>query len=281
MDKELKNYTAQPDPEVWNKIEKSLHRRAMRRRWTRAGAGVAAIVAAIAVAFAIRPTTDTPTAYAPLVAEATPMPNVASDIPSVEPAPVAQKPVSIQAVAPNPASTTITPGTASPAPTVTQSTAVETTPAPATAQPVAVPVAIVQTQPQETEGDLTPIAEAEPAEPAIVAENTQAAPKASVASNLDDTILWIPNAFTPSSTDGSNTIFKPRLSKPGESVTDFKMAIFNRRGMQVFHTNQLEQGWNGTYNGRPMPQGAYVYIIYYTDKDHLRHQRKGTVTLIR
>ena len=114
----------------------------------------------------------------------------------------------------------------------------------------------------------------------VATEPQQPVQKAAT-SGQDDTILWIPNAFAPASDDASITIFRPRLSRPGETLTDYRLAIFNRRGMQVFHTNSLDQGWNGTYNGRPLPQGAYVYVIYYTDKDHIRHQRKGTVTLIR
>ena len=114
----------------------------------------------------------------------------------------------------------------------------------------------------------------------VATEPQQPVQKATT-SGQDDTILWIPNAFAPASDDASITIFRPRLSRPGETLTDYRLAIFNRRGMQVFHTNSLDQGWNGTYNGRPLPQGAYVYVIYYTDKDHIRHQRKGTVTLIR
>ena len=57
MNNQLKDYTAQPDPEVWNRIENTLHRRALLRRWTRIGAGAAAaaIVAAIVLIPAGKP----------------------------------------------------------------------------------------------------------------------------------------------------------------------------------------------------------------------------------
>ena len=70
MDNQLKNYTAQPDPEVWEKIENTLHRRALRRRWAKAGAGVIAI-AAVVVAVIFRPSPDIPAADTTLVAQAT------------------------------------------------------------------------------------------------------------------------------------------------------------------------------------------------------------------
>ena len=280
MDNQLKNYTAQPDPEVWEKIENTLHRRALRRRWAKAGAGVIAI-AAVVVAVIFRPSPDIPAADTTLVAQATQTtvesPVMPNDVPTKLQKSPSAVPTSNAKQAPV---ATIQPTVESiPATEKTEATAViaETT-MPQTAPSTAT---VAPAQPQTTNITVPPAEEIEVAETINETEQLQTEPKSAVNSSMDDTILWIPNAFTPASNDGTNTVFKPRLSHPGESISNYKMAIYNRRGMLVFHSNSLNQGWNGTYNGRPMPQGAYVYIIYYTDKDNLRHTRKGTVTLIR
>lgn len=291
MNKQLKDYTAQPDPEVWNRIENTLHRRALLRRWTRIGAGAAAaaIVAAIVLIPAGKPTSSpampvitTPgtTQLAQVNTEAT---TVQSSAPVVaeahSAAPAAATPSAPQrkeTVAENKVVPTTTPKVQTIAPANTE-TPVAVIPMPAETKP-----AIVSEQKAEPVASMTeqPDVPVTQDQTAALTEPLPPTPKATASGN-DDTILWIPNAFAPASDDASITIFRPRLSRPGETLTDYRLAIFNRRGMQVFHTNSLDQGWNGTYNGRPLPQGAYVYVIYYTDKDHIRHQRKGTVTLIR
>ena len=267
MNKQLKDYTAQPDPEVWNRIENTLHRRALLRRWTHIGAGAAAaaIVAAIVLIPAGKPASSpaTPIIATPgttQIAQAN-IETAVDQSNTLEPSnpqtletskPQTFKPSSPQTLEPsNPQESRMENYQSAAA-----NSQLSTFNSQLSSNPVAQDLTDVATEPQQ------PVQKA-------------------ATSGQDDTILWIPNAFAPASDDASITIFRPRLSRPGETLTDYRLAIFNRRGMQVFHTNSLDQGWNGTYNGRPLPQGAYVYVIYYTDKDHIRHQRKGTVTLIR
>lgn len=37
--------------------------------------------------------------------------------------------------------------------------------------------------------------------------------------------------------------------------------IFNRYGVEVFSTNNINIGWDGRYKGNPQPIGTYVYIV--------------------
>ena len=318
MNKQLKDYTAQPDPEVWNRIENTLHRRALLRRWTRIGAGTAAaaIVAAIVLIPAGKPASSpaTPVIVTPgttQIAQAN-IETAADQSNTLEPSNLQTlKPSSNQAIkqssnqaiptsditiengelrmenyqsaaansqlssnqaikqSSNPNSQTLEPSNLQTLkPSNLQESRMENYQSAAANSQLSTFNSQLSSNPVAQ--DLTDVA-TEPQQPVQKAAT----------SGQDDTILWIPNAFAPASDDASITIFRPRLSRPGETLTDYRLAIFNRRGMQVFHTNSLDQGWNGTYNGRPLPQGAYVYVIYYTDKDHIRHQRKGTVTLIR
>ena len=51
----------------------------------------------------------------------------------------------------------------------------------------------------------------------------------------------------------------------------------------MFHTTDIEEGWDGTHNGTPLPQAAYVYKCRYRDQlTPTGYQNvTGTVTLLR
>ena len=70
----------------------------------------------------------------------------------------------------------------------------------------------------------------------------------------------IPNAFTPDG-DGLNEDFKPILS--GVDVEDYEFFIFDRWGELLFETNNLSNGWDGTYKGENAPLGVYVWKLKF------------------
>ncbi len=89
--------------------------------------------------------------------------------------------------------------------------------------------------------------------------------------------VWFPNAITPKLE--TNNIFKPFTAN---QLEDYNLSIFDRAGNMVFHTEDLEEGWNGTYKGKDCKEGAYVYISTYRRPGVERVlSQKGTVTIIR
>ena len=76
---------------------------------------------------------------------------------------------------------------------------------------------------------------------------------------ISDYNLYIPNAFTPFSTDDEyNNIFKAY----GIGIVSFKMDIHDRWGGRIFRSNSLEIGWDGTTEqGNQVPVGIYIYNI--------------------
>lgn len=54
--------------------------------------------------------------------------------------------------------------------------------------------------------------------------------------------------------------------------------VFERRN---FPANSASDGWDGTYNNRPAPSDAYVYIIEVICENAQVIAIKGDVTLIR
>ena len=89
-------------------------------------------------------------------------------------------------------------------------------------------------------------------------------------------LLFIPNAFSPND-DGINDCFK---IKPQGRLKNFQLAIFNRMGQQVFFTTDVNQCWDGTYNGQRQNSGNFVY--YLKIKNECRENTKsGNLLLIR
>jgi len=89
----------------------------------------------------------------------------------------------------------------------------------------------------------------------------------------------IPSGFTPNN-DGLNDVFKP-FGEKFQSMVDFR--VFNRWGQQVFYTNNINVGWDGTYNGVPQDMGTYFYTITVARPGGTGENivYKGEVTLIR
>ncbi|HET8573548.1 MAG TPA: choice-of-anchor L domain-containing protein [Edaphocola sp.] len=85
-----------------------------------------------------------------------------------------------------------------------------------------------------------------------------------------------PNAFAPGS--GPNGVFK--IEKRG-FVKLKSFTVYNRWGNKVFETDDINRGWDGSFNGKPQPAGVYVYVIEaYADTGALV-RKTGNVTLIR
>lgn len=94
----------------------------------------------------------------------------------------------------------------------------------------------------------------------------------------DNFAFFVPNSFTPNN-DGKNEIFLPRVN----DVTNYELIIYNRWGELIFYTNNPEIGWDGFIEGKPAPEGVYVWRIHYAKigtPDEMM-VRNGNVTLIR
>lgn len=105
--------------------------------------------------------------------------------------------------------------------------------------------------------------------------------------------LFMPNAFTPSSTNSDINIFKAK----GTQMKSFHLQIFNNFGELVWETTKLDgngspvEGWDGTFKGIPAQQGVYVWQASATFVDgtewkgmsynHSVPKRTGAIHLIR
>jgi PKD repeat protein len=73
---------------------------------------------------------------------------------------------------------------------------------------------------------------------------------------------FVPNAFIP----GGTSIPLQKFMGIGSGMKSWRMSIFNKWGQVLWETTKLEdgkpvEGWDGTYNGVPQPQGIYFWKI--------------------
>jgi gliding motility-associated-like protein len=95
--------------------------------------------------------------------------------------------------------------------------------------------------------------------------------------HISETVMLIPNAFTPEGSPGVNDEFKVVY----KSVSRFRGTIFNRWGAELFRWTDPAKGWDGKYRGRLVPAGAYFYVIEYTGTDGKTHKKSGDINVIR
>ncbi len=91
-----------------------------------------------------------------------------------------------------------------------------------------------------------------------------------------DYSIFVPNAISPNG-DGKNEKFYVYAI----NIKDFHLQIFDRWGKKVFETLNIDEGWDGTLEGKEVPQGVYVYLLTYMDTQFNNHKDYGTVTLFR
>ncbi len=89
--------------------------------------------------------------------------------------------------------------------------------------------------------------------------------------------LWMPNAFTPNG-DGRNDLMRVRGTLG--SYSDFKFAVFNRWGVNVFLTEDINKGWDGNFNDQEQAIGTYFYIMS-CKLNGVEYNTKGSFELIR
>lgn len=92
-----------------------------------------------------------------------------------------------------------------------------------------------------------------------------------------DTKIGMPEAFTPNG-DGINDIAFVR----GWGIKEFiEVTIYNRWGQVVFESNDINNGWDGTFHGEAQGMDTFAYTIKYIDMHDDEQLVKGYITLIR
>ena len=91
----------------------------------------------------------------------------------------------------------------------------------------------------------------------------------------------VPNVFTPNG-DGYNDVFNIDY----QNIWEFEVIIYDRWGVKVFQSTNLENPWNGKVNGRDAAEGVYFWQIIYQEYNGKgggfeNKMVRGTVSLFR
>jgi len=89
--------------------------------------------------------------------------------------------------------------------------------------------------------------------------------------------IFVPTAFSPNG-DGQNDYLFVRGTG---CLSDFHFYIYDRWGEQVYHSNDPNGSWDGTFRGRLMDTAVFSYYVTGNSPDGKSISRKGNVTLMR
>ena len=92
--------------------------------------------------------------------------------------------------------------------------------------------------------------------------------------------FYAPNTFTPND-NGLNDIFLPMGT--GWDPTSYTLSVFDRWGVQLFNTNDVNQGWDATYkgHGEKVQEDVYTWKVDLKDVFHKQHNFIGHVIVLK
>ena len=82
---------------------------------------------------------------------------------------------------------------------------------------------------------------------------------------VPDVILYVPNAFTPDDDEHNQTW---GINIDGIDFENFQLVVYNRWGELIWESRDAKESWDGTYNGRIVPIGTYIWKISFKEKDN-------------
>jgi gliding motility-associated-like protein len=98
-----------------------------------------------------------------------------------------------------------------------------------------------------------------------------------------DPNIFVPNTFTPNN-DGLNDELETFIVVD-IPILEYKFSVFDRLGALLFTTNDMNQKWDGTFQGQKMPNGVYIWLLEYQlddfEKGIVDFKEAGDVTILR
>ena len=106
----------------------------------------------------------------------------------------------------------------------------------------------------------------------------------------DSVKITVPDAFSPNG-DGYNDVlrvvtnvdkdmnYSNGFNGDGGAIVSMNFEIYNRYGQMVFRTTNPQEGWDGTFKGKALNVGTFVYKLEYRLINGLSGSLNGNVTL--
>jgi len=94
---------------------------------------------------------------------------------------------------------------------------------------------------------------------------------------IPPSFISMPESFTPNGDGINDVVFVKGWLL--DQLLEYK--IFNRWGEQVFSTNDMDKGWDGTFNGELQGADIYVFRIMAVGVDGNTVKKEGYINLIK
>ncbi len=94
-------------------------------------------------------------------------------------------------------------------------------------------------------------------------------------------VIFVPSSFSPNADGINDQLFVYGNNQADGFFIDFHFVVYNRWGQKLFETYDPEQGWDGTFKGRPLEPAVYGYYLEVKCYNGETFFKKGNVTLLR
>lgn len=88
--------------------------------------------------------------------------------------------------------------------------------------------------------------------------------------------VYVPNTFTP-----DNNRFNNTFSISTINIKWIDLKIYNRWGELIYQTHDVDFEWDGTYKGKDVMDGIYVWKLSYTTNSGIEDKMVGHIGIIR
>jgi gliding motility-associated-like protein len=88
--------------------------------------------------------------------------------------------------------------------------------------------------------------------------------------------VFLANVFSP---DGNGE--NEELFVQGKGIQSMNLKIYNRWGQLIFESISIDVAWDGTYKGKPVNAGVYVYLLDGSFDNGESFSEKGNVTVVK
>lgn len=92
----------------------------------------------------------------------------------------------------------------------------------------------------------------------------------------DVAAVFAPTAFTPNG-DTKNDYYIVKAN----AISYFEMQVYNREGNILFHSKDINTGWDGSFESRQCTEGVYIAQIMYRDNEGMEHVKYQQFSLMR
>ena len=90
--------------------------------------------------------------------------------------------------------------------------------------------------------------------------------------------VYTPSAFTPNN-DGLNDFWMPLFSFTNFPEPVIYWKVMSQDGISLFETDIIGSRWDGFYNEKKMPPGAYLFYIRLEFEDEPKYEESGILSL--